>query len=448
MKTKSSVLGALFRRLLLIGGVALLGLYLVGVTAGYVWLHHLRHNSDVTFLNVAFFRVAAVRRGMAVGQFAAARKEADATNVQTAFLNYSTAVRNDPDNIAGRLDAADFLMRVGASNLALGMLEEGLSRMPDNRLLVTRTFDLLTDTGNDARALELLHGSLAPHFRGPNGVLLQTYEVLATLNAAGPEAAKKLLEQYPDLAKAPSAMRVVARVLWESAERLKAISLLTHYLEIEPGTYASYVQLADWQQSGGLALEAVQTAQRAARQFPAEPAPRVLLIEMLDAATDTRAAAQAAESYLRDFSSQPGAYLLLAESAGRRGRADLALALYAVGASHQSDLFLLGLYYSDALARNARYGECRDLLAQLEAQAPEKNNALMVQLRQRQVIMAAALHDPDNVREYARRLAAALRSNPEALEAARRNFQRMGIAGAVTELSSRTPAAPAAGQHP
>jgi predicted Zn-dependent protease len=444
MKPAVFSLGGLFRRLLLLGAVGLLVLYLLGATAGYVWLHFVRHNARITFADVAFFRVAAVRRDMAVEQFAAARRELAEKNIQAAFLNYSTAVRNDPDNIPGRLEAVDFLLKVNAGNLAVGMLEDGLARTPDDPRLITRTFEFFTTTGRDARVLDLLHGQLTSHFNGPNGPLLQTYEVLATLNLSGAGAAKKLLDGYPALANFPAAVPVVARVWWESKDRLKAIGLLESYLVSGAGNYPLYAELAGWQQASGLSAEAIRTAERAGAQFPAELEPRVLLIETLEASADLRAAAQAIESYLRDFSNRPEALLLLADSAGRHGQMDLAFALYVTGASRQADLLPLALYFADALARASRFEECRQVLAQLEAQTPENNTAFMVQLRQRQVIMAAALNDPDNVHEYARRLAAALRSSPDALESARRNFQKMGITGAVTELSGRAPAAAAA----
>ena len=443
MKThhRASIAGGCLRKLLLIAGVGLVAAYVLGVAAGYVWLHSVRHIARIGVSDVALFRVAAVRRGIAVEQFAQARKDWDAKNIQAAFLNFTSAVRNDPDNISGRLSAVTFLTGLGAINQAVAMLEEGLTRAPDDVRLLTQLFDLLTGAGRDEHALELLHGRLARGLSGPNGPLLQSYEVLATLNHDGGPAAKKLLDRYPDLPKFRRAMPVVARVRWESAERLAAINLLASYLAAEPGAYAPYAQLAGWQQAGGLSADAVRTAQRACAQFPAETAPRVLLIEMLAASGDARATASAVESYLADFSRQPEALVALAESAGRRGLVELASTLYAVGASRQPDLLVLALSYADALMRTARFAECRDVLAQLEAQAPESGTALMIPLRQRQVIVAAALNDPDNVREYARRLAAALRSNPEALEGARRNFQKMGIADAVTELSGRAPGA-------
>ncbi len=439
MKTRApaSALGGCFRKLLLIGGLALLGLYALGVAAGYIWLHHVRHNVRITVADVALLRVAAVRRGIAAEQFVQARKEWDANNYQAAFLNYTSAVRNDPDDIAGRLDAVKFLTAAGATNQAIGLLDDGLARTRSDRRLLTQTFDLLTASGRDAHALELLSGVLSGELDGPNGPMLQSYQLLATLNSAGAPAARKLLDQRPELPNHRPAVPVVARVLWESAERLRAIGLLAKYVGAEPGGYAPYAQLAGWQKAGGLSAEAIRTAERACAQFPGELPPRILLVEMLSASTDARAASQAIAAYLRDFSRRPEALTLLAEAAGRNGWVDLARSLYEVCASRQPDLKLLALFYGDALARNSRFQEVRPLLAQLEAQAPETNTAFLIQLRQRQVITAAALNDPDNVREFARRLAALLRSNPEALETARRNFQKMGIAGAVTELAGR-----------
>jgi hypothetical protein len=125
---------------------------------------------------------------------------------------------------------------------------------------------------------------------------------------------------------------------------------------------------------------------------------------------------------------------------------DLARSLYELGASRQLDLDPLALSYSDALARASRFQEARQVLADIELQNQEAGAAFQVGLRQRQVIVAAALGDGNNVREYARRLAAALSRDPDGLETCRRLFQRLKIAEAVAELTPRVAAPKAAAQ--
>src|SRR5208283_2596789 len=201
------------RRILKAAGVGLVLLYGMFVSTGYIWLRYALKNDRVSLSDVAFFRLREVRRGMAAEQFAAGKSAWDAGKYQAAYLAFISGVRNDPDNVAGRLMTADFLGVASAGNLEISLLEDGLRRAPDDRQLIERTFALLTTTGRDRRALDLLHRQYASRLTGPNGPLLRTSEVLATLNEDGAAAAKGLLEKYPDLKDRSESAPVVARVL-------------------------------------------------------------------------------------------------------------------------------------------------------------------------------------------------------------------------------------------
>jgi hypothetical protein len=97
---------------------------------------------------------------------------------------------------------------------------------------------------------------------------------------------------------------------------------------------------------------------------------------------------------------------------------------------------MLALYYSDALARNSRFSDARQVLAQVEQQSEDGNSQFLALLRQRQIVVAAALGDHDGARELARRLASALRNDPDGLEVCRRRFVQQGITEAAAELAS------------
>lgn len=436
----SSASGGLLRKLAIYGIIGLVSFYGIYVAAGYSWLRFARKNEQVKLLDVAFIRVGEIRRANAVQHFANAQVEWDAKNYQAAYLSFVTGVRQDPDNLTGRLTAVRFLRSVGAGSLALAMLEEGLVRAPEDRRLIEPTFEVLLAAGRQRHALELLKKYYGAAQTGPNGELLQRVEIEATLAADGAPAAKQLMDKHPELLKNVLATPVVARVLWESQERLRAIRLLQDYVRNQTAAvYNDYALLAGWQEVGGLPAEAVQTARLACARLPRELSPRVLLIEMLAAETPAGPAVpDAVATYLREFSDRPESLIGLATLAGRKGWVDLARTLYAIGANRQLDLNQVAMAYSDALARNSRYKEVRQVLTGLESQASEASAAFLVQLRQRQVITAAALNDTDNVREYARRLAAVLNRDPDGLEVCRGLFRKMGINEAVAELSSRS----------
>ncbi len=434
---------------LLFAGVGLLLLYGLVATGGYIWIRHVLKNDAIGFTDVALFRWKEVRRGVAAQQFTKAATEWQARNHQAAYLAFASGLRNDPDNAEGQLAAAKFLLELGSVPMAVKILEDGFARNPRHRELGARLFELLLASGRDRRALELLRRAAAAGVGGDYAVTLRTYEVQATLNADGAAAAKLLLERHPELEKNPASLPVVAQVRWETQDRLKAVGLLSDHVRAENASYAAHARLVEWYLSLSMATEAQEAAERACKQFPVDSAPRTLLLEAVAARSfKGREWVQAIEAYLRDFSGRPQAITQLAMLAGRKGWLDLARGLYDLATVRQHDLRLPALAYCDALAVNGKRKEALEILAQLEAQVAEGPALFMQQVRQRQVFLAASLGDSANVREFARRMAASLRSDPHQFDAARRMFEKKGITAAVTEFAGRSVAAGMAAARP
>ena len=429
-------------RLALVAGAACIACYALLVTAGYLWLHDLRKIDRVGFFEVAFFRVKEIRQDMATQQFATMQSAAAARDIHGAFVAMNSALHHDPDKVAGRLQAANFLKSVGANTLAVNTLEDGLARTPDNQDLIKATFGLLTTMGRDGPALKLLRGQLAPQFSGPNGILLRTYEVQASLNAEGPAAARQLLDRYPDLRTTTRSLPVVARVLWDTQDRTGAIDALSTFVKAEPDNFPAYADLAGYQQTAGRIAEARQTADLACAQFPKEFAPRVLRIVMLTPTKRDEIFTWEKEIglYIKDFGDKPEAVAMLAEISGRKGWVDLARLLYEAAAARQQNVRQLAMYYSDALMYQRKFPEAQRILAEIDRQTPDSGN-FSVLLWQREIVVAAACGDRDDARESARRVASALRRDPDGLETIRQRFVKLGIKEAVAELTVTTPAA-------
>lgn len=433
--------GGWIKRVALFAAVGLVALYLLGATGGYIWVRHARKNQNITFLDVALLRWKDVRRGLAAQQFAKAKLELDAGNQRAAFLAYTFAVNNDPENVGYRLAAADFLRTAGSAPMATALLEAGLARAPHEQKLIERTFDLLCTTGRDRRALELLRQRPATLFSDPNGPMLRTYELQALLNLGDAKGAGEVLENNRALEKNHRSIPVVARVLWETQQRLRAIELLSNYVRTQPDVYSAYAQLAEWQMAVGMNADAVHTAERACQEFKNDLTSRLLLIEAQGAHTHCgREWLQSIESCLDDLGNQPHTLATLAGLAGRKGWVELARSLYELSALRQPDIGMVAVFYSDALMRHGRFKEAQEMLAQIEAQALEAGPTFTAQLRHRQVIAASAMGDSSGVREFTRRLAAVLHNDPEGLEKSRRHFQKSGIVEALAELSG-SPAA-------
>ena len=437
-KGERNKLGGLWRRLAVWAGIALVVCYLSLVTGGYLWLHQVRKVEQVRLLDIATFNLRGVRRSMAVEQFALGKREWDAKNYRAAYVAYASAVRRDPDNVVGRLEAARFFQAVGAPLMAQTLLEEGLALAPQDERLIKATFEVTLATGQNQQVLKLLHTLYPAGFTGPNALALQSYEVFATLAQDGPLPAKQLLDRYPALLRDVSSAPMVARVCWEANDKPKALEVLANYVRTPAAPYGEYVRLAKWQRGEGLNAEAIKTAESAGDRFPGNLEAPLLLMEMrLATRPDGRPPFEEIEAYLRDHGDRPEALTRLAALAGNHGWVDLTRILYELGVVRQGDLVALAFSHSDALMTRSRYGEARLLLTQLETQARDGDFAFAILLRQRQVIAAAALGDTANVHEYAQRLRSALGDNAGGLDFCRRLFAKLGIAEAVAELAPR-----------
>jgi predicted Zn-dependent protease len=433
-------------RLALVAGIACMACYALVGAAGYLWLRDVRKIDQVGFFDVAFLRVKRIRQEMGAQQFVAMQSAVAAKDYGMAFVAMNSGLYNDPDNVAGRLQAAHYLQSAGATERAVSLLEEGLGRMPDNQNLIEATLGLLTATGRDGQALKLLRGQLASQFPRPNGTLLRTYEVQASLNAEGPAAARRLLDGYPDLKQTNRSLAVVAKVLWAAQDRTGAIEALSTFVKAQPDNFVGYADLAGYQQAAGLVADARQTADLACAHFPKETGARVLRIVMLTPTKPAELARWEQEivSYVKDFGDKPEAVTMLAEISGRKGWVDLARLLYEGSATRQQDFRLLAMYYSDALMQQGQFAEAQRVLAEIDRQTPE-TGAFSLLLWQREIVAAAAGGAHDDARENARRLASALRNDPGNLEICRQRFIKLKIPEAVAELTLTTPVATATG---
>jgi tetratricopeptide (TPR) repeat protein len=411
----------------------LFALYVLAVLGAYSWIHVVRKGDQVGITDVAFFRLSQVRHAMAEQQFVQAKQDWEKKDYRAAYVAYVSALRRDPDNVEGRLEAADFFSSIGSVKLEVTVLQEGLTRSPEDGVIARRTLELLTSTGRDRSALDLIGKLYGNSPRGEIAPTVNIYRILAMMNTGDDAGAKTVLSEHPEVRQCQTSVPALANILWRSGERLAAIRTLSKDLAAEPESFAAYSQLAEWQAAGGMNDDAVTTAKRSRSRFPNEISARILMIEMLSAqmpgSTELKAEI---DSFIRDSGGRPEALGALAELAGRKGWIDLDRNLYLVSANRQPDLRIPGLLYSDALAVNNRSEDQQAVLEQVEAQSGHSNAGVAVQLRRREVIAAAALGDRDGVREKARYLSAALlKSDPDSMDAYRRLFEKLGIKDAV-----------------
>lgn len=427
-----------FARLLLVTGAAAFACYLLVVTGGYIWLREVRGVKQVNLWDVAFCRVSAVRHGIGEQQFAQASAAWKEGKYQAAYIAYLSGVRNAPGHAAGRIEAANFLVAAGVPNLAVITLQDGLRRNPQDTGLLSRTMELLTGSGRDREALRLLRDPLFKEAKGENLALLRRYEVLAVLNTEGPAAARTMLESRPDVRADAAAASAVARVLWSSGDKPGALQLLGAHVAGGTADFFSHGLLCDFQESEGLFAEAMATAERACAKFSDMPAARLLRIAALSHAKGPEGWRSEIERFVGDFKGQPQPMALLAELAGRRGWTMLSRGLYEAAVAREADARIPAMFYAEALFRSKRAEEALDVMRALERQSGEETN-FMVLLRQRQIVVAAALGRMDEAREYARRLASSLGRDPERLEATRRRFAQSGLGEVAAELAGSAP---------
>jgi hypothetical protein len=431
-RAEGRVAGGINRIVAFVAG-GILALYVLAVIGAYSWIHFVRKGDQVGLMDLAFFRLSHVRHAMAGQQFVQAKQDLQKKDYRAAYVAYISALRRDPDNVGGRLEAADFFASIGSVKLEVTILQEGLARSPGNEVLAKRTLELLTSTGRDRAALDLIAKLYGDSPSGEIAPMVTIYRILAMMDTGDDAGAKTMLSGHPEVRQCRNAVPALANILWRSGERLEAIKTLSSDLAAEPEPFAAYSQLAGWQAAGGMNDDAVATARQGRSKFPDEIGARILMIEMLSAqmpgSTELKAEV---DSFIRDSGGRPEALGALAELAGRKGWTELDRNLYLVSANRQADLRIPGLLYSDALAVNNRSEDQQAVLEQVEAQSEHANAAFAVQLRRREVIAAAALGDRDAVREKARYLSAALlKSDPDSMDAYRRLFEKLGIKDAV-----------------
>lgn len=422
------------RRVVLLTLSALCLVYGLFVTTGYAWLSYGLKNKNVTFLEVALFRWKAIRRDMAAQQLREAELARKKGEKAAAYAAFSSALRNDPGNSEIRRTLAGFLRSSGASKMAVTCLEDGLESGINDPRFVADLLETLLENGSEERVLELVRGRLAKGCAPEVRALLPKYELQATLSTEGAPAAKALMEkQGSTLSADPDSSPIVACVLWASRDRLAAIDLLSSYLQKGRGNIRDFSLLAGWQQEGGMATAARETAQAACARYPADAAARIILLDVLQ--FGSRDWGAALQSYVSEFGASPQALLQLSEQAARRGWSGLAYALYSAGSARFANLAPLALCYAEALMATGRFGQARAALEQIDLQLPDNNQPLFARLRERQIVTAAALGDREGAREYARRLGNLLRGNDRLLRAKQRQFERLRIPEASEELA-------------
>jgi Flp pilus assembly protein TadD len=428
-------------RMAVVAGAALLTCYTLVVFAGYLWLRNERKIERVGFFDVAFVRVKKVRQEMAVQQFTKGGESLAAKNYTEAFIELSSGVHNDPDNIAGRLQLARLLELCGAAGRAVGLMEEGLKRAPGDASLVEATLAALIATGRSDEALKLLHGDLAPQYSGANGALLRTEELEATLNSAGPGAAYRLIDNYPELRTTPRSLPAVAQVQWAAQDRQAAIDTASAYVKARPDDLPGYVTLAGYQQTAGRIEDARKTADDACAHFPHEFTARLARVAVLEPTKPSEVKKWAVEigAYIEDFKSDPTALTGLAQLAGQKGWVDTARIVYEAETARQKNVGMLAMYYADALMVHHRSQEALRVLAELDRQNSDAANQFSIYLWQREIVAAAACGDHDQARDSARRVASALRRDPDGLDSIRRHFVKLNIPEAVAELTVSAP---------
>lgn len=424
-------------RLLLVLGAACAMVYVVFVAIGYVWLHQMRKVENVEVLDVALLRVGRVKHKIGENQFAQATQAWKDAKYQAAYIAFLSGVRNAPDFVSGRLEAASFLVMVGLPNLAVITLEEGWRRSPADEPLMVRTLDLLTGTGRDREALRLLREPVFKNLPAERMAIIHMYELYATLNLEGAVAAKAMLDARPEVRARVLSAPVVARVLWASGEKAAALELLQAYIGVKPKELVGYSLLMEYQLAEGKIAEAQATSQQACTELPSNPPARLLRLDAFSA-NNPAAWKTEMEGYLTDFRAQPQALALLAELAGKKGWVLLTRGLYEASLGRDADARIPAMFYAEALFRTRHAQEALDVLAALERQSTDESG-FMVLLRQRQIVFAAAIGKNDEAQEYARRLASSLSRDPERLESTRRRFAQVGLTDVAALLVGSAP---------
>lgn len=363
-----------WRRLLVVLGLAVLGLYLGAASALWAYYRFHRHIPDVHWHDIALVtRFGRVRQAVGAHQLGLARERWAAKDYAQGLFLGRSALAKDAANPEARHFVASCWRAAGRGALASRILEDGLGfdrpALPLARLLA-ETYLEGSRYGELLALLRVRLPALGRPVPDEQQNFFRLAELRAVLESEGAEAATAVAARWPELARLPAAAPLFARIALARGDAPAGLAMLRTALASQPENPSLHDALCETTLAAGLLDEARTVAEGFVAAFPSLPAAELRLLE----AHGSRAAAArepwllSCMRYLARFRENPAALEQLAHLAARRGWSDLAFVLYQNAVATGANARPFAFSYVGSLVAAKQYARAGAVWTDLVAQ--------------------------------------------------------------------------------
>jgi tetratricopeptide (TPR) repeat protein len=294
--------------------------------AGWAFIKYKRGINEASFVDIAFLpiRYGNYRLTLSTHYQALALKQLEAGKWNDALVSFRLAVANNAKNHEARRQLADIYRQLQRPDLALKLLEEGLAQGADDIAYLRDLFRLLATTNQQTQIINLgakLLGTLPENTPEHRETVLQMVQAHIRMN--DPSAAKALLQQWQLTDTLEGKLQLVEIEKISGYPEL-AIMRLESMLRESPRNEMIGLRLVALYTENGRLAEARQLAFNRTLRHPDSPGAQVDLINLLQASGDEAAFEEASKNYIRTFSTDSRAMMLLSTSAIRLKEPELA----------------------------------------------------------------------------------------------------------------------------
>jgi hypothetical protein len=352
----SVVLVFLWRRIFVVVLLLALAGWLAAAAAVYAFVR-VRHDfPGASYLNLVLpQRWPLHRRALGAHYLERGRQALARDDYVDAVKFYAAGVARVPDDIPARRQLATIYLRFGLVQTALNLLVAGLDQARGDLDYLKLTFNLLDEMQEDARILELVQKYLPA---SPDGILLHQFLALQAANAwfhrGNYDAAEKIIADWR-LGRSLEGQLLLARCDWERGYPELAVVRLEQQRARFPSRDELPLQLIRFYRDLGRNEPALNEALIRYVADPASPGPRIDLLYAWQHKNDLARLAHEIDSYLRDFSSDANALLLLAWFSADTGDLDLARRLHDLAVAHHYPLNAFELALVQTLIARGEY---------------------------------------------------------------------------------------------
>ena len=359
----------------------------------------------------------------------------------SAFTKLRLGVAKAPTNPRGRVLLAQFYTANRRPDLAEDILLQGLPLLPGNQGYLRNVLNFLLEYHEDAKLSALARELLRSDTLSADAKRIVAFFAASAAYFRGYyDQAEDLISHYR-LIENTDGVLLQSRLDWERGYREFALLRLQSHLEHAPDDESVYVQLGQFFREQGNHRDLEKIAVQRLALNPLSHLPRLEFLYLYDQQQLIARLNQEIASYLRNFSRDPAALILLAEFAANTGRPALA---HQVFDNIQAGLHTPegpALMVAEAHIVAHEYQTALDLLTAYSRNSPTWAKQFASVFNGLQAVALYGLHRPDEAGLFLQHLLTQENSRAENLVAVSNRLVAIGAREQARMLLARAVAA-------